>query len=128
MDPIGNMLTHIRNAYRAGHKTAAVSYSRINNEIVSLLKKNKFIEDFEKKGKKNRKFLELTLLYKEKQPAIEEIRRISKPSRRVYVGKHELYSVRHGHGYAIISTPQGIMTNTDAKKLGIGGEVMAEVW
>ena len=128
MDPIGNMLTQIRNAYKAEHKTVDVSFSKINAEITSILKKNKFINDFEKRGKKIKKHLELTLSYKEKIPAVEEIKRVSKPGKRVYAGKDELYSVKHGYGIAIISTSKGVMTNKEAKKQGVGGEVIAEVY
>ena len=128
MDNIANMLTQIRNAYKAEHKTVDVSFSRINGEIADILKKNKFIDDFEKRGKKIKKYLELTLRYKEKISAVEEIKRISKPGKRVYAGKNDLYSVKHGYGIAIISTSKGVMTNKEAKKQGVGGEVIAEVW
>ncbi|KKS37346.1 MAG: 30S ribosomal protein S8 [Candidatus Sungbacteria bacterium RIFCSPLOWO2_12_FULL_41_11] len=128
VDNIANMLTKIRNSYKAGHKTVDVSFSRINGEIADILKKNKFIDDFEKRGKKIKKHLELALSYKEKIPAIEEIKRISKPGKKVYIGKNDLYSVKHGYGIAIISTSKGVMTNKEAKKHGVGGEVIAEVW
>lgn len=128
MDNIANMLTQIRNAYKAGHDTVNVSFSKINAEVTAVLKKNKYIVDFEKKGKKVKKHLELILSYKEKIPAVEAIKRISKPGQRIYTGKSGLYSVRHGHGIAIISTSKGVMTNKEAKKHGVGGEVIAEVW
>lgn len=128
MDNIANMLTQIRNAYKAGHKTVDVSFSKINGEIAEILKKNKFIDDFEKRGKKIKKHLELTLRYKEKIPAVEEIKRVSKPGKRVYAGKVDLYSVKHGYGIAIISTSKGVTTNKEAKKQGVGGEVIAEVY
>ena len=128
MDPISNMLIKIKNAYKAGHETVMFPYSKIISEIAAILQKNKFAGGNEKKGKGPKKQIELSLFYNDKSPAINGIRRVSKPGKRVYAGKDKLYSVKYGYGILIISTSKGLMTNKEAKKAGLGGEIIAEVW
>lgn len=128
MDPIADMLTKIRNAYKAEHAAVTVGFSNIKNAIAEVLKKNSYISDIEKKGKKTRKHLELTLKYNGGKAVLHGIRRVSKTGKRMYVGKDTIYSVRQGYGIAIISTSKGLMTDKEARKAGIGGEVIAEVW
>ncbi|MBI2637308.1 MAG: 30S ribosomal protein S8 [Candidatus Sungbacteria bacterium] len=128
MDPIADMITKIRNAYKAEHEAVTVPYSKIKNAIAECLEANKYIAGIEKKGKKTRKFLELGLLYNGKVPALHGIKRVSKLGLRVYIGKSKIYSVKNGFGAAIISTSKGLMTDKAAKKAGLGGEVILEVW
>ena len=128
MDPIADMITKIRNAYKAEHESVTLTFSNIKNAIAEVLERNKYISATEKKGKKARKFLELSLRYNGKAPAVHGIRRISKLGKRVYVGKSEIYSVKNGFGSAVISTSKGLMTDREAKKAGVGGEVILEVW
>ncbi|KKU50637.1 MAG: 30S ribosomal protein S8 [Candidatus Sungbacteria bacterium RIFCSPLOWO2_02_FULL_47_9] len=128
MDPIADMITKIRNAYKAEHESVTLPFSNIKNAIAEVLERNKYISATEKKGKKARKFLELSLRYNGKAPAVHGIRRISKLGKRVYVGKSEIYSVKNGFGSAVISTSKGLMTDREAKKAGVGGEVILEVW
>ena len=128
MDPIADMITKIRNAYKAEHESVTLPFSNIKNAIAEVLERNKYISATEKKGKKARKFLELSLRYNGKAPAVHGIRRVSKLGKRVYVGKSEIYSVKNGFGSAVISTSKGLMTDREAKKAGVGGEVILEVW
>jgi len=128
-DPIADMLTRIRNA-KAVEKTAVyIPYSKIKMAIANTLQKEGLIESCEKKGKKVRKSIEIKLKYhKDGTSYISDMKRISKPSQRIYKSSKELFPVRQGFGFAILSTPEGIMTNKEAKKRKIGGEVLCEVW
>ena len=129
MDPIADMLTRIRNAKVAGHETVNIPYSQIKSAILIILKQKNFIESFEKKGKKARKSITVKLKYqKDGSSVINGITRISKPSQRVYKPARELYSIREGFGTAVISTPEGLMTDKEARRKRIGGEIICEVW
>lgn len=129
MDPIADMLTRIRNAKAAHHQTVSIPYSKIKAAILKIMKRENFIADYEKKGKKTRKSIAVTLKYeKDGTSAITDVKRVSKPGRRVYKGADELYPVRQGFGIAVLSTPSGLLTNKEAKQKKIGGEVICEVW
>lgn len=127
-DPIADMLNRIRNAQAVSHQTVNIPFSNLKYEIAKVLKKHGFIEKVEKKGKKVNKTIEITLKYDGKTPVISSLKRISKPGQRIYKGSKELRRVRGGYGIAIISTPKGLMTNKEARKQKIGGEVLAEIW
>jgi len=125
IDPISDMLTRIRNAQAAGHKTVAIPLSKIKTEIARILKQENYIENYEKLGKGNKKILEVAL----KQPAvIKEIKRISKPGQRVYARASELKQVKSGYGISVVSTSKGLMTNKKARKDKLGGEILFEIW
>ena len=129
MDPIADMLTRIRNAKAAHHQTVSIPHSKIKAGILKILKKENFISDFEKKGKKTRKSIMVTLKYqKDGASAITDLRRVSKPGQRVYRGADELFAVREGFGIAVLSTPNGLLTNKEARQKNVGGEVICEVW
>lgn len=128
MDPIADMLIKIKNAYRAGHASVTIPHSKLKAEILSLLEKHKYVGSVEKRGKKIRKFLDVTLLYKNGDPAVSGVKRVSKSSRRVYMPHDKLYLVKQGFGIAVVSTSKGVMTGGEAKKVGLGGEVIAEIW
>ncbi len=128
MDPIADMLIRIKNAYRARHEAVIIPYSKLKAEIARVLEERNYIGGVEKRGKKVRKYLELILRYPEGQPAIREIRRISKPSRRIYATRRGLKPVRQDTGMAILSTSRGVMPDSEARKLKVGGEVICEVW
>ena len=128
MDPISDFLIQIKNGYRAGKSSVIVPYSIIKEKIARVLEGKQYLADFEKKGRKIKKFLEVRLRYDGKIPALTEVRRVSKPSRRVYVSKDRIKPVRQGFGFAIISTSKGLMTGEEALKAGLGGEVIAEFW
>jgi len=127
-DPIADMLTRIRNGQAVKKKTVAVPYSKIKIEIANILVQEGFIESINRVGKKNKKFIELNLKYENNQPRISEITRISKPSQRVYIQAKDVRPVQGGLGILILSTPKGLMTNKEAKKNNIGGEVLLKVF
>lgn len=129
MDPIADMLTRIRNAKMTGHETVSIPYSRIKSAILMILKRENFIESFEKKGKSVRKSIVVKLRYlKDGSSAISDITRVSKQGQRVYKPSAKLHSVREGFGIAVISTPEGLMTDREARRKHVGGEVICEVW
>ncbi|OIP90316.1 MAG: 30S ribosomal protein S8 [Syntrophaceae bacterium CG2_30_49_12] len=129
-DPIADMLTRIRNANRIHHKRVDVLLSRVNLSIASVLKKTGYINGCNiDKDKKGYQVLRVYLKYPEaKKTVITEIRRISKPGRRVYVKSENIPRVLNGYGIAIISTSRGIITDKEARQLNVGGEVLCHVW
>lgn len=128
-DPIADMLARIRNALLVRHKTVEIPASKMKLAIARILKEEGYIEDYRFLQEGPQGKIELVLKYDEnKRPVIAGMRKISKPGRRVYVKKDELPKVLGGYGIAIISTSQGIMTDHEARKRGIGGEVICEVW
>lgn len=134
MDPIANMLAQIRNAQAVGQEMVRVPFSKIKMELAGILIKNGYLGGVEKRGKKIKKTLELTLKYhpsepgQPKAPAISGARRISKPGRRIYLGYKDIRPIKQGVGIGIISTPKGLMTAAEARKARLGGEVVCEVW
>lgn len=128
-DPIADMLTRIRNALMARHKNVIVPASKIKLEIVRILKEEGYIENFEYIKESPQDKIKIFLKYDEnKRPVIAGIKRISKPGRRIYKGYRELPKVLNGLGIAIVSTSQGIMTDHEARRRKIGGEVICEIW
>ena len=128
-DPIADMLTRIRNANSAKHKTVDVPSSKMKTAIAEILFKEGYIKSFEIISDENQGIIRITLKYDEKGTrVIDGIKRISKPGLRVYAGKEELPRVLNGLGTAIISTSQGLKTDKEAREAGIGGEVLAYIW
>ncbi len=129
-DTISDMLTRIRNACLVRHSTTNVPTTKMTRSIARVLKEEGFIEDFEEVGEGINKHLAISLKYKEKnrQPIIRTLKRVSKPGLRVYSNRKELPRVLGGIGIAIISTSKGIMTDREARRQGIGGEVLCYVW
>ena len=127
-DPITDMLNRIRNAQAAFKEMAVIPFSNLKYEIAGILEKEKFIEGVEKKGRKADKVIEIKLKYSDKIPAISSLKRISKPGKRIYSSVAQIKKVRQGYGIAIISTSKGLMTNKEARKQKLGGEVLCEVW
>ena len=129
-DTISDMLTRIRNATMVKHQIVQIPATKMSLSIVSILKDEGFIEDFEIYTENSRNYLLISLKYKGKQrkPVITKIERISKPGLRVYTSAKKLPKVLGNLGIAIISTSQGVMTNLEAKKLGIGGEILCYIW
>ncbi|MBP7124886.1 30S ribosomal protein S8 [Myxococcota bacterium] len=128
-DPIGDMLTRIRNALQAGHADLEIPSSNLKKRIAEILKEQGFIEDFSVLEDRTQGILKIYLKYvAPKRGAIAGIRRESKPGRRIYVGKKDIPRVRRGMGLAILSTPQGVMADQEARKRGIGGELLLTVW
>ncbi len=128
-DPIADMLTRIRNANSAKHKTVDVPASKMKTAIAEILFREGYIKSFEVISNENQGIIRITLKYDEKGTrVIDGIKRISKPGLRVYVGKEELPKVLNGLGIAIISTSKGLKTDKEAREAGMGGEVLAYVW
>ena len=133
LDPISEMLTKIRNAQLAGHKTVTISASKLKMALAVILAKEGFIESVTKEKQADFEVIKITLKYytisnTSKAPAIKGIRRISKEGQRIYVKSKEVRSVKNNYGIALISTSKGVMTDYDAKKTGLGGEYVCEVW
>ena len=128
-DPIADMLTRVRNANSAGKQTVSMPSSKKLVEIARIMAQEGYIAGYDVIDGEPRATLEITLKYGEKKAkTIRGIKRISKPGLRIYAGKDELPRVMGGLGTAIISTSNGVMTDRDARKLGVGGEVVAFIW
>ncbi len=127
-DPIADMLTRIRNAGQAGHRWADMPISKVKIQLAELLKKNAFVFDYKVLDDGHHGVLRVYLKYHEGQPIIRHLERVSKPGRRRYVGAADIPRVRNGLGMAILSTSSGILSDRDARKQGVGGELMALVW
>ena len=129
-DPIADMLTRIRNANSAKHKTVDVPSSNMKLAIANILLDEGYIKSLEEiKSENNQGVIRITLKYDEKgNRVIDGLKRISKPGLRVYASKEELPQVLNGLGIALISTSKGIKTDKEARNLGLGGEVLAYVW
>jgi len=126
-DPISDMLARIRNANRALLPGVELPYSKIKESIASILKKEGYINDFAVEGKFP-KTIKLKLKYQGKKSIIEGLRRISTPGLRRYVGATDIPRVRGGLGVSVVSTSEGVMTGTQARKKNIGGELLCYVW
>ncbi|TVR61282.1 MAG: 30S ribosomal protein S8 [Gemmatimonadales bacterium] len=127
-DPIADMLTRIRNAGQAGHRWADMPISKVKIQLAELLKKNAFVFDYKVLDDGHHGVLRVYLKYHEGQPIIRHLERVSSPGRRQYVGAADIPRVRNGLGMAILSTSSGILSDREARKHGVGGELMALVW
>lgn len=127
-DPIADMLTRIRNAAQARHRRVDVPVSKLKAEVARILKENHFIHDYKILDNGRHGVLRLYLKYYQERPVIRGLQRVSKPGRRIYKGVKELPRVRNGLGIAIVSTPQGLMSDKQARARNVGGEVLALVW
>ena len=127
-DPIADMLNRIRNAQAVLKPTVDVPFSNLKYELAKILVKKGFVEKVEKKGKQIKKIMEITLKYKEKVPVISGLTRISKLGQRIYLPIKKIKKVRGGYGMLVISTSKGLMTDTEAKKQRLGGEILCELW
>lgn len=130
-DPIADMLTRIRNAQAVGHATVDLPFSKIKLSLAEILAKEGFIKKAEKKGRGMKRKIEIELAYQDKKntiPKISKIERISKPGKQEYIKTKDIHAVLGGRGINIISTSKGLMTGKEAKKKGLGGEILCEVW
>lgn len=134
-DPITDMLNRIRNGQAAMKDVVVVPYSDTKYAVAELLKANKYVSEVEKKGRKEKRTIEIVLKYQvdedspnRKNPTIDGLKRISKPGKRIYIGYKEIKQVRNGYGMAIFSTPLGLLTDKEARKKKVGGEVICEIW
>ena len=126
-DPIADMLTRIRNAQATEKATVMVPASKVKRAIAQVLKDEGYIEDFAVRGEGTKPELEIALKYYAGKPVIEKIERVSRPGLRIYKGRHAIPQVMNGLGVAIVTTPQGVMTDRKARQAGIGGEVLCYV-
>jgi small subunit ribosomal protein S8 len=133
-DPIADMLTRIRNAVMAGQSMTAMPSSKMKVDIAKILKSEGFVNDYEvvDGDRPGQKVLRLNLKYvgerRERRSVLAGLERISRPGRRVYTGKQDIPWVLSGMGISILSTSKGVMTGREARKLGVGGEVVCKVW
>jgi len=128
-DPISDMLTRIRNANMAEHPQVQIPHSKMKSEVARILKEEGYIQDFTTENVSGKATLVLFLKYLDDQkPVIQGLRRVSRPSRRHYVGADDVPRVLGGIGTAILSTSSGILTDTSARKSCVGGEVLCYIW
>jgi small subunit ribosomal protein S8 len=127
-DPVADFITRLLNASTVKKALVSLPFSNFKLAIAEKLKDAGYVHSVEKKGKKVRKTLDVTLKYTNGEAAIHGVKRISKPGRRVYKGFHDVVPVRYGHGSVLLSTPKGIMTGKEAKKAKVGGEALFEIW
>jgi len=130
IDPIADMLTRIRNAQYARHERTVMPASKVKKLVAQILKQEGYVADVrDTEDEKGHKALEIVLKYgRDKKPAIDGIRRVSKPGRRVYVRHDKIPHVVNGLGISILSTSSGVMSDTEARRSKVGGELLCEVW
>lgn len=126
MDPISNMLTIIKNGYMARKQFVTVPYSVVKEKIAKKLLDAGFIEDVSLA--ENKRNLRIDLLYNDKEPVVSELKRVSKPSLRIYTSSKKIPRVLRGRGEVILSTPKGILTGSEARKIKVGGEILLKIW
>ncbi|WP_341368359.1 30S ribosomal protein S8 [Yoonia sp. BS5-3] len=128
-DPIGDMLTRIRNGQMRGKAAVETPASKLRGWVLDVLSDEGYIRGYEKKdGKDGHPAFNIELKYYEGTPVIREVKRVSKPGRRVYMGANDIPSVRQGLGVSIVSTPQGVMSDAKARAANVGGEVLCTVF
>ena len=129
MDPIADMLTSIRNAQVLHKEALDIPFSNLKYEIAKVMERAGFLDKIEKEGRKVKRTIRVSLKYGEdKSPAISGLKRVSKPGQRIYKSFKDIKPVKSGFGIAVISTSKGLMTNKEARKQRLGGEVICEVW
>ena len=127
-DPIGDMIARVKNAQSRSHKKVELPSSKFKTKIADILKNEGFIKDFAITSESNKSRLSLELKYYSGNPVISTFERVSKPGRRIFSSADGLPKINNGLGIAIVSTPQGVMTDIDARKKRIGGEIICKVF
>ena len=127
-DPLGDMLTRIRNGQRAKKDSVLSPASKLRANVLEVLQREGYIRGYSEDDSGKHKALRIELKYFEGEPAIKHVARVSKPGRRVYSGSKELPIVRNGLGITIVSTPKGVLSDAEARTENVGGEVLAEVF
>ncbi|WP_037499823.1 30S ribosomal protein S8 [Sphingomonas jaspsi] len=127
-DPLGDMLTRIRNGQQARKDSILTPASKLRAHVLDVLQREGYIRGYSEEELAGQKGLRIELKYFEGQPAIQHLVRVSKPGRRVYSGSKELPRIRNGLGITIVSTPRGVLSDTEARDQNVGGEVLAEVF
>ena len=127
-DPIGDMIARVKNAQARNHKKVELPSSNFKAKIANILKNEGFIKDFKVESEEKKSVLSLELKYHSGNPVISNFERVSKPGRRIFSSAESLPKINNGLGIAIISTPKGVMTDLDARKQKIGGEIICKVF
>ncbi|MBD1164157.1 30S ribosomal protein S8 [Pelagibacterales bacterium SAG-MED13] len=127
-DPIGDMIARVKNAQARNHKKVDLPSSNFKNKIAGILKNEGFIKDFKVSSIEKKNILSLELKYHSGNPVISNFERISKPGRRIFSSADSLPKINNGLGIAIVSTPKGVMTDIDARKQKVGGEIICKVF
>lgn len=127
-DPIGDLITRLKNASAVNKETVSVPYSRLKEAVARSLQKAGFVGEVSKDGAGTKQMLIVSLLYKNGTSAIRGVKRISKPGRRLYAGVKEIHPIKYGKGVMILSTPRGILTDSEARKIRAGGETLFSIW
>ncbi|WP_420237576.1 30S ribosomal protein S8 [Telmatobacter bradus] len=127
-DPVADFLARIRNAIRARHQKLDVPASKLKAEIARILKEEGYISNYKTQEEDGKQVLRVYLKYAGAEPAIRDLARVSRPGCRVYIGRDEIKRVQGGMGISIMTTPKGLMTGRQARREGVGGELLCEVW
>ncbi|MCL4208228.1 30S ribosomal protein S8 [Patescibacteria group bacterium] len=127
-DPIADMIIRVKNAFLASRATVSIPHSKMKEALAKILEAEGYVESFEVKPTAPQKTIEIKLKYIGKIPAITEVRRLSKPGRRMYATVGEIPRSLGGYGVTIVSTSKGVITDKDARKMNIGGEVLCQIW
>jgi small subunit ribosomal protein S8 len=127
-DPVGDMIIRLKNANAVQKESVQIPYSKLKEAIALSLRKAGFVADVSKEGEGVKKMLVVTLKYQAGEGAIRGVKRISKPGRRLYAGFSDVHQVKYGKGALILSTPRGILTDSEARKVRAGGETLFKIW
>ncbi len=122
------MLTKIKNAQAAHHESVKVPFSNFNEAVLATLEKHKFIDSFAKKGRLPKRIIDVKLRYKNELGAIQGVKVLSRPSRALYAGYKDIRPVRQGYGICVMSTPKGVLSDKEARKEKVGGQLLFEIW
>lgn len=129
IDSISNLITSLKNGQSRGLANITVPFSKFNSSILEVLKKEGFISDFENRGKEVKKNIDVSLKYDTNgNPAISDVKRISRQSKRIYKSVDQIFPVKNGYGRLILSTPAGVITDVQARKQKVGGEALFQIW
>lgn len=128
MDAISDIIIRIKNANAAGKESVSIPHSKAKEAVAKILEKEGYVASVTKKGKKFDATLEIGLISDEYGPRVKGVERVSKLSKRVYAGAKDIRPVKQGHGILVITTPKGLKTDAEARKEGIGGELLFKVW
>ncbi len=128
MDTLSNFIIKLKNAGLAGLGEVSVPFSKLKLAVCEVLKQEGFIKDFSEKSEKGRSIISITLISQNREPRIQGVKRISKPSKRIYRKSSEIRAVKNGYGALILSTSHGVMTGREAKKSQLGGEALFSIW
>lgn len=127
-DPIADLITQIKNASDARKESLVLPYSKLKESIAMVLQKEGYLKAVAKKGKKVMKLLEVELTYTAGEPKVQGVQRVSRLSKRIYKKAKDIRVFKNGYGNIILSTPKGILTEAEAKKANVGGEVLFKIW